>query len=77
MKDIVKVRKFLKERLRRDATSFHGSEVEFKHIKENLFGLQASNSAILIGSRGSGKTTVRYNWLKFWIFNFYIISIII
>ena len=52
------IRRFLKNRLRRDQTTFYGFVEEFKHIKESLFGVEASNSAILVAPRNCGKTTV-------------------
>lgn len=60
-RDISKIRKFLKERLQKDATSFYGFEEEFKHIKESLFDSKVSNSALLIAPRGCGKTTASSN----------------
>ncbi|KAG5677293.1 hypothetical protein PVAND_007062 [Polypedilum vanderplanki] len=58
--EIGKTRKFLKSRLQQDTTTFYGFENEREHIK-NLF-LRAkdgeSNSALLIGPKKCGKTTL-------------------
>lgn len=55
------IRKFLKSRLQQDKTTFYGYEQEKAHVK-NLFTQVAkeseSNSALLIGPKKSGKTTV-------------------
>ena len=55
------VRKFLKSRLQLDKTTFYGYENEKAHIR-NLFTQVAkegeSNSALLIGFKKCGKTTV-------------------
>lgn len=57
------MRKFLKAKLQQDKTSFYGYDNERNHIK-NLFVQVAkegeSNSALLIGAKKSGKTTVRF-----------------
>lgn len=58
----VEVRKFLKAKLQQDKTTFYGYDSERIHIR-NLFMQVAkegeSNSALLIGSKKSGKSTVR------------------
>ncbi|XP_055919525.1 origin recognition complex subunit 4 [Eupeodes corollae] len=54
-------RKFIKERLQRDRTSFHGHESEWKNVHdllERTAEVGESNSLLLIGPRGSGKTTL-------------------
>lgn len=57
------VRKFLKAKLQQDKTTFYGFNNERNHIR-NLFVQVAkegeSNSALLIGPKKSGKTTVRF-----------------
>jgi hypothetical protein len=59
----MEVRKFLKAKLQQDKTTFYGFNNERNHIK-NLFIQVAkegeSNSALLIGSKKSGKTTVNF-----------------
>ncbi|XP_067630466.1 origin recognition complex subunit 4 [Eurosta solidaginis] len=59
--DLIAVRRFLKERLQRDFTTLHGHEVERENVKQLLqrtAELGESNSLLLIGPRGSGKTTL-------------------
>lgn len=56
--------KFLKHRLKSDHTTFLGNESERKQIFDLImrtvdFG--ESNSALIIGSAGTGKTTVSAN----------------
>lgn len=56
-------RQFLKSRLQTDLTNFRGYESEWQHIRDLLFRTAEhgeSNSALLLGPRGCGKTTVRY-----------------
>lgn len=64
-------RKFIKERLQRDRITFHGHESEWKNVHdllERTVESGESNSLLLIGPRGSGKTTlvnsVIYSLLK-------------
>lgn len=59
--DLLKLRKFLKERLQRDYSTFRGHENERDNIRELLkrtAEVGESNSMLLIGPRGAGKTTV-------------------
>lgn len=59
--DLLKIRKFLKERLQRDYSTFRGHENERDNIRELLkrtAEVGESNSMLLIGPRGAGKTTV-------------------
>lgn len=61
LKDISKIRQFLKERLLRDYTTFRGHEAERDNIRQLLqrtIEESESNSLLLIGPRGAGKTTV-------------------
>lgn len=54
-------RRFLKSRLQTDATNFRGYETEWQHIRDLLFRTAEhgeSNSALLLGPRGCGKTTL-------------------
>lgn len=54
-------RRFLKNRLLRDYTTFRGFESERTHVKDLLLRTVESgesNSALIVGPRGSGKTTV-------------------
>ncbi|XP_062550599.1 origin recognition complex subunit 4 [Armigeres subalbatus] len=56
-----KTRKFLKSRLQTDVTAFRGYESEWQHIRDLLFRTAEhgeSNSALLLGPRGCGKTTL-------------------
>lgn len=54
-------RSFLKERIQKDATTLYGFENE-RNVVKDLFSRTAkegeSNSALLIGPKNSGKTTV-------------------
>lgn len=62
--ELLKVRKFLKERLQRDYTTFRGHENERDNVRQLLqrtAEMGESNSLLLIGPRGSGKTTVCKN----------------
>ncbi|XP_054740362.1 origin recognition complex subunit 4 [Anastrepha obliqua] len=59
--DLIKIRRFLKERLQRDYTTLHGHEMERENVRQLLLRtaeLGESNSLLLIGPRGSGKTTL-------------------
>ena len=60
--EIESTRKYLKEKLQKDTTTFLGHEKERDHIRD-LFWRTAteseSNSALLIGPKKGGKTTVR------------------
>lgn len=53
---------FLKHRLNSDHTTFIGNETEYRHISDLITRTSdcgESNSALIIGTAGSGKTTVR------------------
>lgn len=59
--ELLKARQFLKERLQKDNTTFRGHEKERANVKQLLqrtAEMGESNSLLLIGPRGSGKTTV-------------------
>uniref|UniRef100_A0A1Q3F134 Origin recognition complex subunit 4 n=1 Tax=Culex tarsalis TaxID=7177 RepID=A0A1Q3F134_CULTA len=59
--EIAKIRQFLKSRLQTDVTNFRGYESEWQNIRDLLFRTAEhgeSNSALLLGPRGSGKTTL-------------------
>lgn len=61
--EIIKIRKFLKERLQKDFTTFRGHENERENVRQLLqrtAEMGESNSLLLIGPRGSGKTTVSF-----------------
>ncbi|XP_053676348.1 origin recognition complex subunit 4 [Anopheles nili] len=54
-------RKFIKSRLLNDRSSFHGYDAERQHVRDLLERTAEhgeSNSALLLGPRGSGKTTL-------------------
>lgn len=56
-------RKFLKDRLLRDYHTFRGFDSERTHVKDLLLRTVEtgeSNSALIVGPRGSGKTTVSF-----------------
>lgn len=60
--------KFLKHRLTSDHTTFIGNESEFRLISELIFRTSEygeSNSALIIGTAGSGKTSVSFGTTKF------------
>lgn len=67
--EVLKIRKFLKERLQRDYTTLRGHEKERENVRQVLqrtAEMGESNSLLLIGPRGSGKTTVsevKYQYL--------------
>lgn len=65
--DFNEAREFLKKRLLKDKTTLYGFEEEKEQIK-NLFVRTAkhseSNSAILIGPKKSGKSTVSKLYFK-------------
>lgn len=53
--------KFLKQRLRSDHTTFHGNSAEYDQIRDLVSRTSdsgESNSALVIGTAGCGKTTV-------------------
>ncbi|KAH8370825.1 hypothetical protein KR093_005118 [Drosophila rubida] len=59
--EVIKVRRFLKERLQRDYTSLRGYEAERSNVRQLLqrtAEMGESNSLLLIGPRGAGKTTL-------------------
>ncbi|XP_073845165.1 origin recognition complex subunit 4 [Musca autumnalis] len=59
--EILKTRQFLKDRLQRDYSTFRGHENERDNIRQLLqrtAEMGESNSMLLIGPRGSGKTTL-------------------
>jgi len=59
--EVIKARRFLKERLQRDYTSLRGYEAERSNVRQLLqrtAEMGESNSLLLIGPRGAGKTTV-------------------
>lgn len=59
---LAKVRRFLKARLQRDYTTLHGYKEERSNVRQLLqrtAEMGESNSLLLIGPRGAGKTTVR------------------
>ncbi|XP_023293737.2 origin recognition complex subunit 4 [Lucilia cuprina] len=59
--EILKIRRFLKERLQKDYTTFRGHENERENVRQLLqrtAEMGESNSLLLIGPRGSGKTTL-------------------
>lgn len=65
--EIIKIRKFLKERLQKDFTTFRGHENERENVRQLLqrtAEMGESNSLLLIGPRGSGKTTVSFGFTK-------------
>lgn len=54
-------RKYLKMKIMEDDLSFHGHEQQKMHVRDLLsrtVEAGESNSALIIGPRGSGKTTV-------------------
>lgn len=59
--DIKQIRKYIKDRLLRDYTTFHGHETQranvYQVMKRTIENGE-SNSLLLIGPRGAGKTTV-------------------
>lgn len=59
--EVIKARRFLKERLQRDFTTLRGYEAERVNVRQLLqrtAEMGESNSLLLIGPRGAGKTTV-------------------
>lgn len=59
--EVIKARRFLKERLQRDYTTLRGYEAERANVRQLLqrtAEMGESNSLLLIGPRGAGKTTV-------------------
>lgn len=53
--------RFLKHRLKSDHTTFIGNESEYRHINDLIARTSEcgeSNSALIIGTAGSGKSTV-------------------
>lgn len=66
VQEVIKTRRFLKERLQRDYSTLRGYEAERSNVRQLLqrtAEMGESNSLLLIGPRGAGKTTVstRYN----------------
>lgn len=62
VQELAKARRFLKERLQRDYTTLRGYEEERSNVRQLLqrtAEMGESNSLLLIGPRGAGKTTVR------------------
>ncbi|KAH8401827.1 hypothetical protein KR009_008180 [Drosophila setifemur] len=60
-KELAKVRRFLKERLQRDYTTLRGYKEEHSNVRQLLqrtAEMGESNSLLLIGPRGAGKTTL-------------------
>ncbi|KAH8233124.1 hypothetical protein KR026_004540 [Drosophila bipectinata] len=60
-KTLAKVRRFLKARLQRDYTTLHGYKEERSNVRQLLqrtAEMGESNSLLLIGPRGAGKTTL-------------------
>ncbi|TDG47702.1 hypothetical protein AWZ03_005846 [Drosophila navojoa] len=61
VQEIAKTRRFLKERLQRDYTTVRGYESERNNVRQLLqrtAEMGESNSLLLIGPRGAGKTTL-------------------
>lgn len=61
MSQVELARQFLKTRLRRDRITFKGHEAEWRQIRDLIsrtIETGESNSALIIGPRGSGKSTV-------------------
>lgn len=59
--EVIKARRFLKERLQRDYTTLRGYKAERANVRQLLKSTAEtgeSNSLLLIGPRGAGKTTV-------------------
>lgn len=64
--------KFLKHRLKSDRTTFIGNESEYRHINDLITRTSEcgeSNSALIIGPAGSGKSTVCLIKLPFLFFD--------
>ncbi|XP_043643467.1 origin recognition complex subunit 4 [Drosophila teissieri] len=60
-KELVSIRRFLKERLQRDYTTLRGYAEERSNVRlllQRTAEMGESNSLLLIGPRGSGKTTL-------------------
>lgn len=58
--------KFLKYRLKSDHTTFIGNETEYRHINDLITRTSEcgeSNSALIIGTAGSGKSTVTMKYI--------------
>lgn len=63
--------KFLRHRLKEDHTTFIGNESEKRQIRELISRTAEhgeSNSALIIGSAGSGKTTVCFYNRTIWFY---------
>uniref|UniRef100_A0A1B0A7I8 Origin recognition complex subunit 4 n=1 Tax=Glossina pallidipes TaxID=7398 RepID=A0A1B0A7I8_GLOPL len=61
VEELSQIRRFLKERLQRDYTTFRGHDTERENIRQLLqrtAEMAESNSLLLIGPRGVGKTTL-------------------
>ncbi|KAH8413816.1 hypothetical protein KR222_008829 [Zaprionus bogoriensis] len=59
--EVIKTRRFLKERLQRDYTTLRGYDAERANVRQLLqrtAEMGESNSLLLIGPRGAGKTTL-------------------
>ncbi|KAH8391112.1 hypothetical protein KR215_007279 [Drosophila sulfurigaster] len=59
--EVIKARRFLKDRLQRDYTTLRGYEAERSNVRQLLqrtAEMGESNSLLLIGPRGAGKTTL-------------------
>ncbi|EDW01611.1 origin recognition complex subunit 4 [Drosophila grimshawi] len=59
--EVIKTRRFLKERLQRDYTTLRGYQAERSNVRQLLrrtAEMGESNSLLLIGPRGAGKTTL-------------------
>lgn len=64
----IEVRKFLKAKLQQDKTTFYGFNNERDHIRKLFMQVAKegeSNSALLIGPKKSGKTTVKIFFVYF------------
>jgi len=60
-RELVSIRRFLKERLQRDYTTLRGYAKERSNVRlllQRTAEMGESNSLLLLGPRGSGKTTV-------------------
>lgn len=65
--DLIQTRRCLKERLQRDYTTLHDHVAERENVRQLLqrtAELGESNTLLLIGPRGSGKSTVSPQKIK-------------